>query len=100
MLKQGFTEIESFVSQYDPKDKVVEKSSKKAEEMRDLLGKRFSQILLYRPKISSLSDVEKREFEAINREIERYSIDLNTLKVSIEKLKGLKQLSPDEISIA
>ena len=100
LLKQGFSEVEKHVSQYDPNIDLVENTLEKAEDYIKQLNKRFTELLNIRPKVNNLTENEEREFNAISREIERYSVDLSEMKTSIEKLNGKQRLNPDELADA
>ena len=96
LLKQGYSEVESFTSRYDPNLELVDKTLSDTADYKKQMDKRFTELLNLRPKIDNLTDKEEREFQAISREIERYSVDLNKMKTDIEKLKGTKELNSTE----
>ena len=100
LLKQGFSEVEKHVSQYDPNIDLVENTLEKTEDYIKQLNKRFTELLNIRPKVNNLTENEEREFNAISREIERYSVDLSEMKTNIEKLNGKQRLNPDELADA
>ena len=62
-----------------------------------LLDNKFNELIQMKPRINKLSDMEKRKFNALQRDIEWYSVDLEKYSSIAQKLDKLERLPREEI---
>ena len=52
------------------------------------LIKKFNELIQLRARIDKLSQQEKRQFNSLERDIERYSVDLDKIRSLIKQLEN------------
>ena len=99
LLKQGFNEARMDIQQFDPNNPLVDEVEKESDKLLLTLNKQFEEIIRMRPRIKTLTADEKRRLGTLDRDIERYSDNLNKVKSLVEQLAGKeKKLKPDEVT--
>jgi len=68
ILKQKFHQIRMRVQQYDPTEPAVETIEEGTNSYIALLDNKFNELIQMRPRINKLSDMEKRKFNALQRD--------------------------------
>ena len=96
ILKQKFTEARNKVQDYDPTLDVVKKVEGESDQLIKTLDNRFNEIIQIRGRLDKLNEQDKRIINNIDREIERYAVDLEKVSGLTKRLDDKNKVTKEE----
>ena len=97
LLRNGFADAYNKSLEYDPTLQLTKDIQEDSETMVKALDEKKDFIINARSNLADLPEATKRKLDSLERDIERYSVDLEKIKALVKKLEKHKKLPREEI---
>ena len=92
LLRNGFADAYNKSLEYDPTLQLTKDIQEDSETMVKALDEKKDFIINARSNLADLPEATKRKLDSLERDIERYSVDLEKIKALVKKLEKHKKL--------